>query len=57
MYSIYVDLQDLRSCLFCCADCDCWWLVTGVIWGVLGVGALVVCRGNLGCSGCGCTGC
>ena len=32
----------LRSCLFCCADCDCWWLVTGVIWGVLGVGALVV---------------
>ena len=32
----------LRSCLFCHADCDCWWLVTGVIWGVLGVGSLVV---------------
>ena len=31
----------LRSCLFCCADCDCW-LVTGVVWGVLGVGVLVV---------------
>ena len=28
----------LRSCLLCCADCDCLWLV---IWGVLGVGALV----------------
>ena len=29
----------LRSCLFCCGDCDCWWLV---IWEVLGVGALFV---------------
>ena len=31
----------LRSCLLCCADCDCWWLVAGLIWGVLGVGVLV----------------
>ena len=31
----------LMSCLFCCADCDCWWLVTGVIWGLLGIGVLV----------------
>ena len=43
----------LRSCLLCCADCGCWWLVIrgmlGVgalfveaVWGVAGVGALVV---------------
>ena len=31
----------LRSCLFCCADCDCWWMVIGVFWGVLGIGVLV----------------
>ena len=31
----------LRSCLLCCADCDCWWLITGVVWGGLGVGEFV----------------
>ena len=53
----------LRSCLLCCADC--WWLVAGVIWGVLGSGYYLRCcrcrctgcESYLGCGGCGCTGC
>ena len=31
----------LSSCLFCCADCDCSWLFSGVIWGVISIGVLV----------------